>query len=386
MHSTRFESSMRFTKIGLAALLVVGLIPASHAGASSPDPVMPGASIGPVRPVHTFSIVARDPKTGEMGAAVQSHYFSVGPVVPWAEAGVGAICTQSLVDISYGPKGLELMRSGKAAADALSTLILKDDKREVRQVAMIDAKGNAAAWTGPRCIEAAGQEVGTGSRDFSVQANLMANDTVWPAMARAYREATGDLADRMLAALEAGQKAGGDIRGMQSAAIVVVKGTASQEPWKDRLFDLRVEDSPRPIEELKRLVRLRRAYRLEDEGDDAVAAGKMDEALKAYSEAARLAPEVPELVFWQAVSLFSAGQEAQAMPLFKTVFAADHNWAVLVPRLVPPGLLTADEEGLARIAAVAASVKASPAPAKKGAKPTPAPGPTGKSAKPPKKG
>lgn len=370
--------SSRLVVLVLTGLLLAGASP--PVPAASPDPAR--RITGPPRPVHTFSIVARDPKTGEIGAAVQSHYFSVGPVVPWAEAGVGAVCTQSLVDISYGPRGLDLMRAGKNAPDALSELILKDDKREVRQVAMVDARGNAAAWTGPRCIEAAGQEVGTGSKDFSVQANLMANDTVWPAMAKAYREATGDLADRMLAALEAGQKAGGDIRGMQSAAIVVVKATSSKEPWKDRLFDLRVEDSPRPIEELKRLVRLRRAYRLEDEGDDFVAAGKMDEALKAYSEAARLAPEVPELVFWQAVSLWSAGQEAQATPLFRTVFAADPNWAVLVPRLVPPGLLTADAEGLGRIAAIAASVKA--APAKKGAKPAPAPGSKSQPSKPPK--
>ena len=378
--------------IPLIALLFAASV---NAGPSrTPSPSVVGAArspadtrtAAPFRPVHTFSIVARDPKTGEMGAAVQSHYFSVGPVVPWAEAGVGAVCTQSLVDVSYGPRGLDLMRAGKNAPDALSELILKDDQREVRQVAMVDAKGNAAAWTGPRCIEAAGQEVGAGSKDFSVQANLMANDTVWPAMAKAYREASGDLADRLLAALEAGQKAGGDIRGMQSAAIVVVKATASKEPWKDRLFDLRVEDSPRPIEELKRLVRLRRAYRLEDQGDDFVAAGRMDEALKAYSEAARVAPEVPELVFWQAVSLWSAGQEAPATPLFKTVFAADPNWAVLVPRLVPPGLLKADEQGLARIAAIAASVKTAPATGKKGAKPAPKPSSTGTSTKPPKKG
>lgn len=349
---------MRFISLTFAGVLALAPWCATASPEEAPAPE------DPRRPVHTFSIVARDPKTGEMGVAVQSHYFSVGPVVPWAEAGVGAVATQSLVDVSYGPKGLDLMRQGKSAPDALSELILKDDKREVRQVAMVDARGNAAAWTGPRCIDAAGQEVGAGSKDFSVQANLMANDTVWPAMAKAFREATGDLADRMLAALEAGQKAGGDIRGQQSAAIIVVKAKSTKEPWKDRLFDLRVEDSPHPIEELERLVRLRRAYRLEDDGDDFVAAGKMDEALRSYSEAARLAPEVPELVFWQAVSVFSAGQEPQAMALFKTVFASDPNWAVLVPRLVAPGLLKADEAGLARIAAVAASVKAAPAPAK----------------------
>ena len=312
------------------------------------------------RPVHTFSIVARDPQTGALGVAVQSHYFSVGPVVAWAEAGVGAVATQSLVDVSYGPKGLELMRQGKPASEALPDLLAKDEQRDVRQVAMVDAKGRVAAWTGPRCIEYAGGETGDG---FSVQANLMANGSIWPAMSMAFRQATGDLADRLLAALDAGQKAGGDIRGQQSAALLVVKGTASGEPWKDRLFDLRVEDSLRPIEELRRLVRLQRAYRLEDLGDDAVSQNRMQDALRLYSEAARLAPEVPELVFWQAVSLFSAGREAEAMPLFKKVFSADANWALLVPRLVLPGLLKADEAGLARIGALAPKPATKKAPA-----------------------
>lgn len=323
--------------------------------------------------MHTFSIVARDPITGDMGVAVQSHYFSVGPVVAWAEAGVGAVATQSLVEISYGPKGLDLMRQGKTASDALPDLLAKDAQRDVRQVAMVDAKGHVAAWTGPRCIEAAGGEIGEG---FSVQANLMLNDSVWPSMAKAFREAKGDLAERMLQALEAGQKAGGDIRGQQSAAIVVVKGASSGEPWKDRLFDLRVEDHARPIEELRRLVRLRRAYRLEDQGDDAVAQNKMEEALKAYSEAARVAPEIPELIFWQAVSLFCAGREAEAMPLFKKTFEADRNWALLVPRLIKPQLLKADEAGLARIAALVPPPSA-PKPA-----PKPAPRRPGAGSKP----
>jgi uncharacterized Ntn-hydrolase superfamily protein len=315
------------------------------------------------RPAHTYSIVARDSKTGDLGVAVQSHYFSVGPVVPWAEPGVGAVATQSLVEISYGPKGLELMRQGMAAPDALGELLKKDDQREVRQVAMVDARGRVAAWTGPRCIEAAGQETGEG---FSVQANLMANETVWPAMAKAFREGTGDLADRMLASLEAAQAAGGDIRGQQSAAILIVKGTASGQPWKDRIFDLRVEDHPRPLDELKRLLRLQRAYRLEDAGDEAAARGLTEEAKKAYSAAAALAGEVPELIFWQAVSLFSAGQEAEALPLFKQVFKADRNWAVLVPRLVKPGFLKADEAALGRILALAP-----PAPASSPSKPAP---------------
>src|SRR5438093_2259977 len=253
------------------------------------------------------------------------------------------------------------MKKGRSAADALGELVQKDAQREVRQVAMVDASGKVAAWTGPKCIEAAGQETGEG---FSAQANLMLNDAVWPAMAKAYREAQGDLADRMLAALDAGQKAGGDIRGMQSAAIVVVKGTSSGQPWKDRLFELRVEDNPHPIEELRRLVRLQRAYRFEDAGDDAGGKGLTEEAMKAYSEAASLAPDVPELIFWQAVALFNVHKETEALALFKKLFAKDRNWAVLLPRLVKPELLKTDEEGVARILAVAPPAPAA-APSKK---------------------
>jgi len=331
--------------------------------------MLAGIATGAPRPVHTFSIVARDPKTGEMGVAVQSHYFSVGPVVAWAEAGVGAVATQSLVEVSYGPLGLELMKKGRSAADALGELVQKDAQREVRQVAMVDASGKVAAWTGPKCIEAAGQETGEG---FSAQANLMLNDAVWPAMAKAYREAQGDLADRMLAALDAGQKAGGDIRGMQSAAIVVVKGTSSGQPWKDRLFDLRVEDSPRPIAELRRLVRLQRAYRFEDAGDDASAKGLTEDAMKAYAQAAALAPEVDELLYWQAVSLFNVGKQEESLALFKKLFAKDRHWAVLVPRLVPPGLLKADETQVAKIVALA---PAAPGPASKPSMPSKEAGP-----------
>ena len=171
------------------------------------------------RPVHTFSIVARDPQTGDLGVAVQSHWFSVGTLVPWAEAGVGAVATQSFVDPVYGRIGLEMMRAGKGAPEALKGLLAGDEGRDVRQVAMIDARGRVDAWTGKGNIQAAGHIVGKG---FSVQANLMLNDQVWPAMAKAFESARGDLADRMLAALDAAQAAGGDIRGRQSAAMIVV--------------------------------------------------------------------------------------------------------------------------------------------------------------------
>src|SRR5678809_1014161 len=204
-----------------------------------------------LRPVNTFSIVARDSATGQIGVAVQSHWFSVGSIVPWAEAGVGAVATQSFVDPSYGKLGLDLMRTGKSGPEALRSLLAGDEGREVRQVAMIDAQGRVDDWAGKNDIQAAGHIVG---KNFSVQANLMLNDKVWPAMARAFENTKGDLADRMLAALDAAQAAGGDIRGRQSAALIVVTGKPTGLAWKDRLFDLRVDDSSEPLQELRRLV------------------------------------------------------------------------------------------------------------------------------------
>jgi uncharacterized Ntn-hydrolase superfamily protein len=294
----------------------------------------------------TYSIVARDPATGEMGVAVQSHWFSVGSVVPWAEAGVGAVATQSFVDPSYGPLGLALMRAGKTAPEALKALLAGDGQEAVRQVAMVDARGNVAAHTGAKCIAAAGHETG---EQFSVQANLMENPSVWPAMARAFREAKGDLADRMVAALEAAEGAGGDIRGRQSAAIVVVKGTSTGRPWADTVFNLRVEDSPRPLEELRRLMRLQRAYTHASQGDDLAAAGKLKEALAEYAEAARLAPEVLELPYWQAVTLAGSGHLEEALPIFRRVFEAEPRWAELTPRLPAAGLLPDDRDLMRRI-------------------------------------
>src|SRR5215204_2469846 len=213
----------------------------------APRPWTSESTAQQVRPVHTYSIVARDPDTGELGVAVQSHWFSVGPIVPWAEAGVGAIATQSFVDPSYGKNGLELMRAGKSAPDALKELLGKDEAREVRQVAMIDASGRVEAWTGKNDIQAAGHIVGN---NFSAQANLMLNDKVWPAMARAFESTKGDLAEKMMAALDAAQEAGGDIRGKQSAALIVVTGKPTGRAWADRIFDLRVDDSIEPLKEL----------------------------------------------------------------------------------------------------------------------------------------
>ena len=303
----------------------------------------------PARPVHTFSIVARDPATGEFGVAVQSHWFSVGPVVPWAEAGVGAVATQSFVDPSYGKNGLELMRAGKSAPDTLKELLEKDEGRDVRQVAMIDAQGRVDAWTGKNDIQAAGHFVG---KNFSVQANLMLNDKVWPAMARAFESAKGDLADRMLAALDAAQAVGGDIRGRQSAALIVVTGKPTGQAWKDRTFDLRVDDSPQPLVELRRLVRLQRAYNHMNAGDLAVEKKDNEGALREYGAAEKLVPNNAEMIYWHAVALVNMGRVEESLPLFRKVFAMDRNWITLTPRLPKSGLLPDDPKLIQRIVSV----------------------------------
>lgn len=313
---------------------------------SGPARTNPGR---PLRPVHTFSIVARDPNTGELGVAVQSHWFSVGPIVPWAEAGVGAIATQSFVDSSYGPLGLALMRAGRSAPDALKALLAGDEGRDVRQVAMIDALGRVDAWTGKNDIQAAGHHVG---KDYSVQANLMMNDRIWPAMAAAFEATKGDLAERMLAALDAAQAAGGDIRGRQSAALIVVSGKPTGQSWKDRVFDLRVDDSAEPLKELRRLVTLQRAYNHMNAGDLAVEKKDNDGALREYGAAEQLVPDNAEMIYWHAVALVNMRRVEESLPLFKRVFAMDRNWIELTPRLPKSGLLPNDPKLIERIVAV----------------------------------
>ena len=239
------------------------------------------------RPVATYSIVARDSLSGQLGVAVQSHWFSVGPIVPWARPGVGAVATQSLVDPAYGPLGLELMAMGKTAQAALTALLAGDADAAVRQVAMVDAEGNVAVHTGERAIAAAGHQTGA---QYSVQANLMDQDSVWPAMAHAYESAEGDWRG-LLVALEVAEAEGGDLRGRQSAAILVVSAEDTGRPWVDRVFDLRVEDHPEPVEELRRLVRLARAYHKLNEGDEWVTAGDMEAAMDAYRAATELVPD-----------------------------------------------------------------------------------------------
>jgi uncharacterized Ntn-hydrolase superfamily protein len=301
-----------------------------------------------LRPVHTYSIVARDPATGEMGVAVQSHWFSVGSIVAWAEAGVGAVATQSFVEPAYGRDGLALLREGRGAEEALRELVARDEGRGVRQVAMVDARGRVAAHTGEKCIEAAGHHVGA---QYSVQANMMRSERVWPAMARAFESAKGDLAERMLAALDAAEAAGGDIRGRQSAALVVVKSASSGKPWADRIFDLRVDDHPTPLVELRRLVRLQRAYNHMNAGDVAVERKDNEAALREYSAAGRLVPDNLEMAYWHAVALVNMNRVEESLPIFRRVFAADPDWRTLTPRLVKAGILPDDPKLLARLLA-----------------------------------
>ncbi|HXG00943.1 MAG TPA: DUF1028 domain-containing protein [Bacteroidota bacterium] len=302
------------------------------------------------RPVHTYSIVARDTVTGEMGVAVQSHWFSVGSLVTWAEAGVGAVATQSFVDPAYGPLGLELMRAGKTAQQALEALLASDPGRDVRQVAMIDSRGNVAAHTGRKCIQGAGHIVGN---NYSVQANLMLNDKVWPAMSKAFETAKGNLADRMMAALDAAEAVGGDIRGKQSAAILIVKPKSTGRPWADRVMELRVEDHEEPLKELRRLIRVHRAYEHMNAGDLAVEHGDVDGALREYGAAEAMFPDNLEMKFWHAVALVNVGRVKDSLPLFKTIFSKDMNWATLVPRLPASGVLNADEKTLKEILSAA---------------------------------
>lgn len=299
---------------------------------------------------HTFSIVAVDEKTGDIGVAVQSHWFSVRSLVTWAEPGVGAVATQSLINASFGPRGLELLKEGKSPQQALQILLDSDKGREFRQVSIIDSKGRVATYTGKQCIAAAGQIIGD---KFSVQANMMLNDKVVPAMAEAYRSHKElPLAERMVSALEAAQKAGGDIRGQQSAAIIVVKGKSSGKIWQDRLLDLAVEDNPHAVKELARVLKVYRAYEHMNNGDLAIEKNDVDGALREYGTAQKMFPANLEMKYWTAVSLVNIGRLNEALPVFKQVFEKDPHWIELTRRIVPNGMLKADPATLNKIISV----------------------------------
>ena len=280
--------------------------------------------------------------------AVQSHFFSVGPIVPWAEAGVGAVATQAHVEVSYGPRGLELMRGGTSAGRALAVLVFSDKEADRRQVAMVDALGRVAAHTGERCIAEAGDRQGDG---VSVQANMMLNPSVPDAMLAAYLGASGDLAERMLAALDAAEAEGGDVRGKQSAAMVVVKAKPSEKPWADRIVDLRVEDHAAPLVELRRLVEMRRGYDAVEQAEQAALQGDMEAAAAEYQKAEAGVGDNVEASFWAGVSLAASGQEESARALLARSFARHDGWKELLRRLPAAGMFPDDPALIERLLA-----------------------------------
>jgi uncharacterized Ntn-hydrolase superfamily protein len=300
----------------------------------------------PLRPVNTYSIVARDAASGELGVAVQSHWFSVGSGVLWAEPGIGAVATQSFTDPNYGPLGLQLMRAGKDASEALGALLAVDEHANVRQVGMVDANGVVANHTGNMSIS---EHCDIAGENFTVQANLMWKPTVCDAMVAAYLAAEGDLAERMMIALEAAQAEGGDMRGKQSAAILVVSGDSSLSPWEGRVVDLRVEDHATPLLEMRRLLTLARAYKLMNEGDELMTNNEIDAAVEAYSAAEAIVPDSHEMIFWHAATLAGAGRVDESLPLFEKAFAMWPKWRELVTRLPASGLLPDDPELMAKI-------------------------------------
>lgn len=296
---------------------------------------------------HTYSIVARDSVTGDIGVAVQSHWFSVGSLVTYGKAGVGVVATQSFVNPSYGPKGLALMEQGLSPQQALDVLLANDTGEMYRQVAFLNTKGEVATHTGNSCIEAAGHKQG---RNFSVQANMMLNNTVWDAMAKAFEITQGDLSDRMIAALKAAQREKGDIRGRQSAAILIVKSKATGNPWEDVVMDLRVEDNNNnPVEELERLVKLHKAYGFMNQGDLAMEAGDSKKAEELYLSAQNMFPNNLEMKYWYAINLLNNKQFKKAHPILKEIFEQDNNWKTLTSRIAKNNLLIISDEELQKV-------------------------------------
>ncbi len=296
---------------------------------------------------HTYSIVARDSITGEMAVGVQSHWFSVGTLVSWGKSGVGVVATQSFVNPAYGPEGLKLMENGKAANLALDELVSKDEGKAFRQVAFLDAKGKAAAFTGEKCVESAMHHVG---ENFSVQANMMLNDDVIPAMKKAFKDHNNlPLAERVVKVLKAAEEAGGDIRGKQSAALIVVGAERTTNIWEDKKIDLRVDDHSEPLEELERLLSVARAYEHMNKGDVAMEEGNVDEALLQYGKAEELFPENLEMRYWKAIALANSGRLKEALPVFREIFEQDDNWRTMTGRLSGPGLLNISEDELNQI-------------------------------------
>jgi len=295
---------------------------------------------------HTYSIVAIDEETGDMGVAVQSHWFSVGSLVIWGEAGVGVVATQSFINVSFGTRGLEMLKKGFSPQQAIDSLIASDNGRDVRQLAILDKNGDVAVYTGKNCIQFAGHIKGKG---YSVQANLMASDKVWPAMSKAFENTKAPLAERMLAALKAAENEGGDIRGKQSVAMLVVRAKPTGNVWEDRLVDLRIADHKNPIIELERLLKVHRAYEHMNNGDLAMEVGDSELANKEYAAANKLMPESEEMKYWQAVTFANEHKMDRALELFKIIFEKNQNWKILTPRIADAKLLNVSKKDMERI-------------------------------------
>lgn len=293
---------------------------------------------------HTFSIVARDSKTGEMGVAVQSHWFSVGTSVSWGEGGVGVVATQSFVNKSFGPRGLDLLKNGNSPEAALKILLADDEGRDVRQVAILDKDGKVATHTGKNCIAYADHKNGD---NFSVQANMMLNDKVIPAMEKAWIENEQlPLAERLVTVLKAAQSVGGDIRGKQSAALLVVSAESSQKPWDERLIDLRVDDHKDPIIELDRLLKTFRAYEHMNKGDLYVEQNEMQKAMDEYGAAMKMFPENLEMQYWTAITLASNKKIEEAITMLQKIYKKEPHWRELTKRLPRVGLLSVTDSEL----------------------------------------
>lgn len=300
--------------------------------------------------VNTYSIVARDSVTGDLAVAVQSHWFNVGGLVIYAEPGVGVVATQSLVNQSYGPEGLKLMAMNKSPKEALEFMVNRDAAAMYRQVALLNSEGETAVYTGDLCIGEAGHRSG---KNFAVQANMMLNTTVWDAMANAFESTEGALADRILASLKAAQNEGGDIRGKQSAAILIVKGKGiTGNSWEDTLMDLRIEDHPDPVAELGRLIQLHKAYSLMNDGDAAMEEGNTTKAESFYLGAQQLFPNNLEMKYWYAINLLNNDEFDKAKDIMKSIFQADRNWQTLLPRLKESKLLAINAQQLEALMAL----------------------------------
>ena len=328
MENKNFKLSLVFGIIKKIVIILLITYPLSSTGQTNPYSD---------KFAHTYSIVAKDANTGEMAVGVQSHWFSVGTLVSWGKSGVGVVATQSFVNPSYGPNGIELMENGVSAEEALKNLTDKDEGRDFRQAAMLDVNGSVNAFTGEKCIESAGHFVG---ENFSVQANMMLNDEVIPAMKKAFQDNSNlPLAERIIKVFEAAESVGGDIRGKQSAALIVVGAEKTSNVWEDKKIDLRVDDSSNPIKEIKRLLKVHRAYDHMNKGDLAIEENDMDKALSEYGKAQVLFPENHEMSFWKAIALLNNGKKEAARPILKKVFKENPNWKKLIYRLPKSGLI-----------------------------------------------